>query len=229
MSGHTGALRATPLGVRGQQGSGPHLPPASPLITRADGADPRAGGVTAPVTAGDGAGNRRARIGPSYRASPAFARRTPPIDRAGRGRGSARTLGLTATSIALTAARALGPAINHRTEPSDGEGDRASGRLPALPARAFYCRTLPQVTQIPRSLASWDGRMVCNSQDPKGKLACLADTRPYHHSFLGDSRTRSGSWSTNRTTSKRRGLDLSFHLFHKSRPPLATRARNWSF
>lgn len=172
------------------QGSGQHLSPASPLITRADGADSRAGGVTALVTAGDGAGNRRARIGPSYRASPAFARRTPPIDRAGRGRGSARTLGLTATSIALTAARALGPAINHRTVPSDGEGDRASGRLPAPPACAFHCRALPQVTRIPRSLASWDGRTVCTSQGPIGELTCLADTRSYHCCFSGDSRAR---------------------------------------
>lgn len=156
-----------PLGVRGHlQGSGRQLPPASPLIKRADGADPRAGGVTAPVTAGDGAGNRRARIGPSYRASPAFARRTPPIDRAGWGRGSARTLGLTATSIALTAARTLGPAINHRSVPSDGEGDRASGRLPALPARVFHCRPAggqphPQVTCI---LGWEDGVYLSGSQ-----------------------------------------------------------------
>lgn len=169
-SGHTGALRATPLGVRRHlQGSGRHLPPASPLITRGDGADPRAGGVTAPVTAGDGAGNRRARIGPSYRASPAFARRTPPIDRTGRGRGSARTLGLTATSIALTAARALGPAINHRTVPSDGEGDRASGRLPALPARTFHCWVQPQVTRIQVTcILGWEDGVFSGSQGRAG-------------------------------------------------------------
>lgn len=27
---------------------------------------------------------------------------------------------------------------------------------------------------------------MCTSQGPKGELACLADTRPYHYSFLGD-------------------------------------------
>lgn len=165
MRGRTGALRAVPLRVhKPLQGSGPHLPPVSPLITRADGADPHAGGVTAPVTAGDGAGNRRARIGPSYRTGPAFASRAPPIDRGGRGRGSARTLGLTATSIALTASRAPRRAINHCAAPTDGEGDRTSGRLPALPARISHCRVLSQVTGIiPRSLATWDGRTVCFS------------------------------------------------------------------
>lgn len=172
--------------------------------------------MTAPVTAGDGAGNRRARIGPSYRAGPAFARRAPPIDRAGWGRGSARTLGLTATSIALTAARAPRPAINHRAAPTDGEGDRASGRLPALPARISHCRALPQVTRIiPRSLATWDGRTVCISQDPKGELTCLAETRSYHSSFLGAGGAISGNQRTTRNASKRRRLDLSLRLFHK--------------
>lgn len=185
MRGRMGALWAAPLKVhKSLQGSGPHLPPVSPLITRADGADPHAGGVTAPVTAGDGAGNRRARIGPSYRTGPAFVRRAPPIDRGGRGRGSARTLGLTATSIALTAARAPRRAINHCAAPTDGEGDRASGRLPALPARISHCRVLPQVTGIiPRSLATWDGRTVCIS--PKGEQARLAKSGSYHSSFLG--------------------------------------------
>lgn len=59
------------------------------------------GGVTVTVTAGDGAGNRRALIGPSYRAGPAAARLAPPIDRAGPGPGvSAGRAGLTAASIA---------------------------------------------------------------------------------------------------------------------------------
>lgn len=53
------------------------------------------------VAAGDGAGNRRTPIGPSYRAGPAAARLTLPIDRAGPGPGvSSGRAGLTAASIA---------------------------------------------------------------------------------------------------------------------------------
>lgn len=53
------------------------------------------------ATAGDGAGNRRTPIGPSYRTSPAAARLAVPIDRVGQGpEVSVGQASLTAASIA---------------------------------------------------------------------------------------------------------------------------------
>lgn len=90
------ATRSPWCGVRARA---PPAAPRVPINHAAQTAQTRAGGVS--VTAGDGAGNRRALIGPSYRAGPAAACRVLPIDRVGQGpRVSAGRAGLTATSIA---------------------------------------------------------------------------------------------------------------------------------